>query len=164
MHLFSLCCSLSLSVSWYLLVCLRTRLFGFPPPLWFKTKWYWDIKLYAFPQAWEWVKWVSEQTNERSGAREQGGVSKWVSGVRERTRERASGPVLTSRFFTYLTHWPTQSYRWGNLPNLATTLRCLRNIISKILNGSSWGSVFWMKWHQMSTHNSWCYDRKKKWS
>ena len=36
-------------------------------PLWFKTRWYWHIKSYTFPWAWEWAKWASEQ------------ASKWIS-------------------------------------------------------------------------------------
>ena len=35
-------------------------------PLWFKTAWFWDIKIPSFPRAWEWAKWASKRTNERS--------------------------------------------------------------------------------------------------
>ena len=54
----------------------------------------------------EGVSKVSERTSERSGGRErseQSRASEQVSGASERANGRASGPVLTSRFWVVLT-------------------------------------------------------------
>ena len=68
----------------------------------------WDRRVHFiqktfFPLAREWAKWVSERKSECSGERErseQSGASEQVSGASEQPNRQASGPVLTSVFFS----------------------------------------------------------------
>ena len=86
------------------------------------------IQSFTVPRVREWAKWTSEQTSDRSGAREQseqGGASKRVSGASKRANRRVSGPVLTSGFLFVPDHSAACSH--------TTVLTKLITVLTKLL-------------------------------
>ena len=104
--------------------------------LWFKTRWYWDIEFYTFPQAWEGAKWASERTNERSGAQRSGQVKRagneWAMRANERTDKRVA------------------QYLCSDSLSFQSKVRRL------------WGKKLQLQW-QIATHRTNCQEKVSRW-
>ena len=105
-------------------------------------------------------EWVSERTNEGSGAREQSelcGASEWVSSAGKGVKGRASGLVHTSQFLAHLNHCYVEGRKvvspWQ--PNKDLLSRCrskqepqvciryeMRNFNTFISKVESWQFIF----------------------
>ena len=56
--------------------------------LWFKTAWFWDIKIPTFPRACEWAKWARKRSEQQSMQAKQARRSKRMSERCKRMSER----------------------------------------------------------------------------